>query len=80
MTIFATVRFGQHEVTQGWQFLNVEPSPLLILMPLKDGTQLALELERKRVKDQTGLELAEKTYFGSLDVSDAIILKPIEPN
>ena len=80
MNIFATVNFGNSQVTQPWQFLNVEPSPLLILMPLKDGTYLALKLDKKLVKDQTGLELAEKTYFGSLDASDAVILKLIESN
>ena len=80
MKIFATVSFGQNEVTQEWQFLNVEPWPLLILMPLQDGTQLALKLDKKLVKDQTGLELAAKTYFGSLNVLEAVILKPIEPD
>jgi hypothetical protein len=80
MKIFATISFGENQVTQAWQFLNVEPFPLLILMPLNDGTQVALKLEKELVKEQTGLELAEKTYFGSLNVSDAVILKPIESN
>jgi len=80
MKIYATISFGVNQITQEWQYLNVLPCPFLIVMPLQDGAQLALKLDEKLVRNQTGLELAEKTYFGSLNVSDAVILKPIESN
>jgi hypothetical protein len=78
MTILATVNFGKKQITQSWKFLEGDPSPVLEVFSLEDGRSIMINLERRFVKDIQGP--AEKTYLGSLHISDCIIVPSNPPH
>jgi hypothetical protein len=75
MKILATVSFGKKQVTAAWEFLNATPDPFLVITTDQHGNPFVIRLDNKLIKDQSGLEIAEKNYLATLNSADGFLLK-----
>jgi hypothetical protein len=75
MKILATISFGDHQITQTWDFLKGDPSPWLVVIRPQDGAPLIIKLDKQCVKDLAGSAGREKVYVGGLNISQATVIK-----
>src|SRR5262245_4600856 len=80
MNIMAAINVGKRVITSTWplldgeSYLKGEQTPLLEFNKLPDGKSVVLRLDADRIKDMKGIEAAQKTYLGTLNLSDAEIV------
>lgn len=75
MKILACIDFEKQQITQAWELVERDPSPYLVISHPTAESMIAIRLERSRIQDlKTGSEIADKTYLGSLSISEAQII------
>jgi hypothetical protein len=75
MNILATVIFSKkQQVTAAWEFLPGEKDSFLVITTDQRKNPFVIRLNNQLVKDQPGVEVAQKHYVGSVNASDAFLM------
>jgi hypothetical protein len=78
MRILATVKIGKMQTTQAWELLPGSDGPgandFLKVADLPDKKELVIKLDRHKIMDLKGAELAGKHYPGILEITDAFTI------
>jgi len=75
MKILATVSFGKNQMTGAWELMQGERDSFLVINIDEDGNPFVVRLSNKSVKDLQGLEIAQKSYLGTVNAADGFVLK-----
>jgi len=75
--VLACVQIGSNQITKAWEYLEGSPSPFLVVLRLDDTnkTPLVIKMKKTSLKPIEADPMAEITHLGTLDISEAYILK-----